>query len=171
MTGSDSSAIGGRVGLATGPAQVVSAQVLVQPAVSPGDRAAQLAVGGARNFAVDARIMAAQSFTVHGMPAFVDVGVGPRVHAAPFPTETRVDLTVGLRPIPRLLLLLQDFFSAAPAAGPSIPSQSYDKVLASVVYDLSSRWSVQLGGQVTAFGRNVVREAGPFGALWYRFRF
>ena len=73
--------------------------------------------------------------------------------------------------MPRLLLLAQDFFSAAPAAGPSIPSQTYDKVLASCVFDVTPRWSVQLGAEVTVFGRNTVQEAGPFGAIWYRFRF
>ncbi len=171
VTGSDASAIGGRVALATGPSQVVSVQVLVQPPLAPGDRTAQLAVGGARNLAVDARVMAAHAFALFGLPAFVDVALGPRVRADPFPTETRLDLAFGIRPIPRLLLLAQDFFSAAPAAGASIPSQSYDKVLASLVFDVTPRWSVQLGGQYTAFGRNTVREAGPFGAVWYRFRF
>ncbi len=169
VTGSDSSAVGGRLRLWAAPDRVLSVQVLVQPPLAPGDRAAQLAVGGARNFAVDTRLMYAQSFSVFGRPAFVDVAPGIRARSDPFPTEVRLDVTLGVRPVPQLLFLLQSFLSLAPPSGPQIPRTEYDKLQASLVYDISPRWSVQLGGFRTIAGRNEVRETGPFGAVWVRF--
>ena len=73
-----------------------------------------------------------------------------------------------MRPQPGLLLMLQDFSSFAPPRG-LIARQSSSKLQASVVYDLSRTWSVQVGGFHTIAGRDVVCETGPFGALWYRF--
>ena len=169
VTGSDSSAVGARYALFAAPGRVLSIQVLVQPPLAPGDRAAQLAVGGARNLAIDSRLMLGQAFAVFGRPAFVELAPGARVRLDPFPSEARLDLTLGLRPVPPLLLLLQSFLSIAPSAGPLVPHTSYDKLQASAVYDLSSRWSVQLGAFHTIAGRNAVRETGPFGALWVRF--
>ena len=169
VTGSDSSAFGARLRLYEAVGRVVSLQVLVQPPLLPGDRAAQLAVGGARNLAVDVRLQFGQTFSVFGLAAFVDIAPGARVRADPFPTEARLDATLGIRLHSRLLILLQDFLSIAPSGGPQIPRTSYDKVQLSAVYDLSTRWSVQLGAFRTAAGRNAVRETGPFGALWVRF--
>ena len=73
-----------------------------------------------------------------------------------------------MRPWPRVLVLVQDFSSFAPSRG-MVARQSSSKVQLSAVYDLSRRWSVQVGGFHTIAGRDVVREMGPFGALWYRF--
>ena len=168
VTGSDSSAIGARLRLWDTPDRVLSVQVLVQPPIVPGDRAAQLAAGGARNFAVDARLMYAQSFSILGRPAFVDVAPGVRAHSDPFPSEARLDVTLGIRPVPRLLFLLQSFLSLAPPSGPVLRTE-YDKLQASLVFDLSPRWSVQLGAFRTIAGRNEVRETGPFGSVWVRF--
>jgi protein XagA len=169
VTGSSSSAFGARLGLYAAPTRVVSLQVLVQPTLAPGSRTAQIAADGARNLAVDVRLMGAQSFTLFGAPAFVDVAPGARVRADPFPSEARLDVTFGIRPLPQWLVLVQSFGSWAPPAGPLVPRTAYDKLQASLVYDLSPRWSVQLGAFRTVVGENMVREAGPTGAVWYRF--
>ncbi len=175
VTGSDSSASGARLGLYRAPDRALSVQVLVQPPLLPGDRSAQLAVGGARNLAVDVRLMAAQGFTILGRPAFLDVAPGVRARVDPFPSEARLDVTVGWRPVPRLLLLAQSFGSYAPAAGPydaggpTIARTAYDKLQLSAVYDVRPGWSVQLGAFRTVIGFNAVRETGPIFALWHRF--
>lgn len=171
VTGSDESAFGARLALYRAPDRVLAVQVLVQPPLAPGDRAARLAVGGDRDLAVDTRLMFAQSFTLRGMPAFLEIAPGVRARADPFPTEARLDLTFGIRPVPRLMFLLQSFGNLAPPAGPAnlVARISYDKLQASLVYDLSPRWSVQLGAFRTIAGVNIVRETGPLGAVWYRF--
>ena len=169
VTGSDSSAFGARLQLYGTPTRVVALQVLVQPPLGGGDRAAQLADGGARSLATDTRLMLGQSFTIFGWSGFVDLEPGARVRADPFPTEARFDLALGLRPRPNWMILVQDFASYAPPAAQVVPRAAYDKLQVSLVYDLSRRWSVQVGAVRTVAGINAVRETGPLAALWYRF--
>ena len=169
VTGSDSSAFGGRLQLYGAPGRVVAVQVLVQPPIGAGNRATQLMNGGARTLSADLRLGVGQAFDLFGKPAFVDVQPGARVRTDPFPTEARLDVAAGVRPRPDVLVLVQDFSSWAPRDGVVIPSASYSKLQGSLVYDVSRTWSVQVGGVRTIAGRNAVRETGPFGAIWYRF--
>lgn len=169
VTGSDSSAFGARLqvfGTANG---VVALQALLQPPIGNESATSALADGGSRSFAADLRVLFGESFPLFGMPAFVDIEPGARLRADPFPTEARLDLAFGVRPLPRLMILVQDFSAFAPSAGPLIARSAYSKVQASVVYDLSPKWSLQAGVFRTIAGRNAIRETGPFGALWYRF--
>lgn len=168
VTGSDSSAFGARVKIFGWGSGVVSFQVLVQPPLG-GDKASQIAEGGARSLAVDLRVPVGWSFRLAGLPAFIDVQPGARLRADPFPTEARLDLALGVRPIPPLMVLIQDFSAFAHSRGPLIARAGYSKVQASLVYDLSIKWSVQVGGFRTIAGRNAIRETGPLAALWYRF--
>ena len=92
-----------------------------------------------------------------------------RLRADPFPNEARLDFAFGVRPVSRLLFLLQDFSSAAPSDGPLIQRTAYSKVQGSLVYDIAQRWSVQIGAFHTIAGRNAIRETGPMAALWVRF--
>lgn len=168
VTGSDDSAFGARLLLFGQPSRVISLQALVQPPLG-GDRASRLADGGARALATDLRLQFGQGFALGAWPAFVDIAPGARLRADPLPTEARLDLAFGLRPIPRLLLLLQDFSSLAPSRGTAVPRTSYTKVQGSLVYDLGLRWSVQVGAFRTVAGRNALRETGPMTAVWVRF--
>ena len=168
VTGSDGSAFGARLLLYGRPGQVVSLQALVQPPLG-GDRATQLATGGARALATDIRVQFGKSLALGAWPAFVDVAPGVRLRADPFPNEARLDFAFGFRPVPRLMFLLQDFSSLAPTRGPAVQRTAYSKVQGSLVYDLTRRWSVQLGVLRTITGRNAVRETGPLAALWVRF--
>ncbi len=168
VTGSDSSAFGARLQLYARPDRVIALQVLVQPPLG-GSGGTVLATGGASAFAVDLRVLGGASFPLFGMPAFVDIQPGTRIRADPLPAEARLDLTFGLRPIPRLLVLIQDFNSLAPRDGALVPSTSYAKVQGSLVYDINPRWSAQLGAFRTIAGRNALRETGPLATIWYRF--
>lgn len=134
-----------------------------------GDRASELATGGARALATDLRLQFGQGFSLGTWPAFVDFAPGVRIRAEPFPNEARIDFAFGLRPIPRLLILAQSFASVAPPGGLLIQRTAYAKLQGSLVYDLSRRWSVQLGAFRTIAGRNAVREMGPLVAVWVRF--
>ncbi len=169
VTGSDSSAFGGRLALYQAPGMVIALQALEQPAVGDQSNAEILADSGARSFASDLRVMLGKSFTCFGLPAFVDIDPGARLRAGPLPTEARVDATLGVRLKPWLLMMVQDFLSFAAPAGPLVPRTDYSKLQASLVYDVSRVWSVQIGGMRTFSGRNIVRETGPLAALWYRF--
>ena len=169
VTGSDSSAFGARLQLLGGAGSVLAVQALVQPPIGAGGTAAQLAAGGARSLAVDLRVLGGHAFTLFGLAAFVDVEPGVRLYADPLPNEARLDLAFGVRPVARLLVLVQDFNTLAPRAGPLIPSASYSKGQASLVYDFSTRWSGQVGVVRTVAGRNALRETGPLFAVWYRF--
>ena len=169
VTGSDSSALGARLQVVATADAIVALQALVQPPLGTESATRQLADGGARSLAADLRVMFGRSFLVFGRPAYVDIEPGVRFRADPFPTEARLDLAFGVRLVPRLQILVQDFSVFAPADGPFVPRTAYSKSQVSLVYDLSSIWSVQIGGFRTVAGRNAIREAGPFGALWYRF--
>lgn len=157
VTGSDSSAFGARLQLYGAPGRVIALQALVQPPI------------GAEGAATDIRLMLGQAFEIWRWAAFIDIEPGARLRGDPWPTEARLDLSAGVRPADRALLLLQDFNSLAPSGGPLIARQSYSKLQISIVYDLSRVWSVQLGAFRTIAGRNAIRETGPLAAVWYRF--
>ena len=128
VTGSSSSAFGARVMLYGTPGRVLAVQALVQPPLRDESRASRLADGGARSLATDLRLLIGQGFDAFGFPAFVDIEPGARVRADPLPTEARLDVTLGVRPRPYLLAMLQTFSSFAPSAGPSIDRYSYTKL-------------------------------------------
>lgn len=157
VTGSDGSAFGARYQIYGSTTGVVAVQALVQPPI-----------GGMRNLGADLRVMFGRAFPLFGWPAFVDIEPGMRIRADPYPNEARLDVTVGARPIPRLMILVQAFASDAPRQG-ALPSLAYCKLQPSLVYDLAPAWSVQFGFVRTVAGRGIVRESGPIGALWYRF--
>jgi protein XagA len=168
VTGSDSSAVGARLALYQAPGSVLSVQALVQPPIGSENLAAQIADGGARTFATDVRVMAGREVALFGWDAFLDVEPGVRLRASPFPDEARIDATLGVHLSPRLMALAQEFSSFAGPSGTLIPRTDWSKAQLSLVYELSPRWSFQLGGLSTFAGRNIVRERGPFAAIWCR---
>ncbi|MDQ6703114.1 MAG: hypothetical protein M3Z96_08455, partial [Pseudomonadota bacterium] len=82
--------------------------------------------------------------------------------------EWRIDLTMGLRPWPRLLMMLQSYTSIATGAG-QFGHESWTKLQPSLVYAIAPQWSVQIGGFITVAGINAGRELGPTAGVWYRF--
>jgi protein XagA len=75
---------------------------------------------------------------------------------------------VGVRPQPRLLVMLQSYTSISNGSF-QFGHESWTKLQPSVVFDISRQWSVQLGGFMTVAGINAGRELGPLAALWFRF--
>jgi hypothetical protein len=74
----------------------------------------------------------------------------------------------GLRPLPRLLVMLQSFTSIVNGSL-EFGHVSWTKLQPSLVYELTPKWSVQIGGFVTVAGINAGRELGPTAGVWYRF--
>ena len=157
FNGSDGSAAGARFGLVRWATGIVALQALVQPPI-----------GSTRATAGELRVVLGQSFLLSGLDGFVDLEPGVRLNGGSKPAEALVDVTLGIRPRPTVLFLLQSFSGLTPPS-PSDLRTTYTKLQGSVVYDFSPAWSGQLGVVRTAFGRNMVRETGPIVALWHRF--
>jgi hypothetical protein len=98
--------------------------------------------------------------------------VAERVRTAGYPSEFRVDATLGTYVGPRWLLLLQGFNVVSEGAGDvdyTGGSYDYEKVQLSAVYALTPTWSLQGGGYVTYAGRNALEENGLILGVWHRF--
>ncbi|MBE7218271.1 MAG: hypothetical protein INR64_07355 [Caulobacteraceae bacterium] len=160
--------LGARWRIARGRDWVVSLQATLRaPGAERRDGLVQVDSTGEE---YDLRVLAGRSFGVLGRPAFVDLQGGYRVRDGGPPDEWRADLTLGVRPWPRVLLLAQSFNVASNGAGTGIFGEDrYDNLALSGVYDLDRRWSVQVGGYATASGRNALDERGGIVALWWRF--
>ncbi len=118
----------------------------------------------------DGRALLGVLFPIGPWPSFLDVQAGYRLRGAGAPDEVHLDVTLGTRPFPTVLLLLQSFTTVpTQPAVPSFPRSTYSKLEGSVVYDLNAAWSVQVGLFATVYGRNALIERGVKAALWYRF--
>lgn len=104
------SEIAARVGLYRSDTSVISFQAgLRSPGGSFADSLGPFEVRRAAS--LDVRGLAGHNVVVAGMDGFVEAQAGYRFYAAGQPGEWRIDLTMGLRPWPRLLVMLQSFTS------------------------------------------------------------
>ena len=117
---------------------------------------------------IDVRAMAGRNCVVAGMEGFIEAQGGYRFYAQNQPGEWRLDLTGGLRPLPRLLVMLQSFTSISNGTS-QYGHVSWTKLQPSLVYEIAPQWSAQIGGFLTVAGVNAGREFGPTAAVWYRF--
>ncbi len=118
----------------------------------------------------DWRLNAGYGFEIFSLPAFIDLSAGYRTRAGRPPNEGRADFTFGIRPGEKWLVLLQSFNSISNGPGAAgFPQQSASKFQASAVYDLTRKWSLQLGVLQTLASRRIGSETGASCALWYRF--
>lgn len=116
----------------------------------------------------DLRGLLGHNFVVAGIEGFIDIEAGYRFYTRNQPGEFRLDLTGGLRPLPRLLVLMQSFTSLSYGTS-QFPHVSWTKLQPSLVYDIAAQWSLQLGAFLTVAGINAGREIGPIVGVWYRF--
>jgi hypothetical protein len=162
------SGIGARIGLWSDEDSVISFQSLVRiPGSSDENDPAQ---AGSTEMEEDVRLLYGRSFRLGAWPAFLDSEFAYRFRGGDAPDEIRSDVTFGLRPRPNVMLMAQSFstFSQGNARG------FYDvgwewKAAASVVWDFTKDWSLQVGGIATLAGQNALRERGGFVAVWKRF--
>ena len=120
---------------------------------------------------VDVRALFGYSFNAGAWPAFVDIQVAQRFRLGGPPDEFRADVTLGVRPQDKWLLLLQSFNVISEGAGsaPFFPSYSYSKLQLSAVYSLTPKLSLQFGGYTTYRGQNALQENGLVVGAWYKF--
>jgi hypothetical protein len=165
--GPGESEIAARVGLYRTDTSVLSFQAGFRlPGLSFADSLGPFAVRRAAS--LDVRGLAGRNVVVAGMEGFVEAQGAYRFYAAGQPGEWRIDLTMGLRPWPRLLVMLQSYTSIVNGSL-RFGHVSWTKLQPSLVYDIAPQWSVQIGGFITVAGINAGRELGPMVGVWYRF--
>jgi len=160
--------IGGRARLWSSGSWVVSAQAVVS---IPGTRdSANLAAIGYTDHQIDIRGLVGYSFKAGTLPAFVDLQIAERFRLGRPPNEFRTDVTFGIRPADKWLVLVQSFNVISEGAGSwGFASYNYHKLELSAVYALTPKLSVQLGGYSTYWGRNALQENGLVVGAWYKF--
>ena len=121
-----------------------------------------------RTPALELRGLAGRSVEILGMESFVDAEAAYRLYAGNQLGEWHVDLTVGVRPLPSLLMMLQSFTSITNGTG-NFGHVYWTKLQPSLVYNIAPQWSLQIGGFITIEGVNAGRELGPMAGIWYRF--
>lgn len=165
--------LGVRVGVVNFGATVISLQGIAHVPFAAGSRQIGLfdqdRVPGA-----DLRLLLGHGFAIGAITGFLDVEASHTWQGDGLPDEWHADATFGLRPQPRLLVMLASFMTIAghPTAACTYLSCAYWswlKLQPSIVYDLSRQWSVELGLFATIVGQEAGRELGPMTALWYRF--
>lgn len=160
--------IGARMRLGNGDSWILSAQTTLRV---PGtfDKSNVAAIGYTEP-EIDVRGLLGYSFAVGAWPAFVDVQVAQRYRLGGPPDEFRTDVTLGVRPHDRWLLLMQSFNVISEGAGSwGYPSYAYYKFQLSAVYALTPALSLQLGSYTTYWGRNALQENGMVLGAWYKF--
>jgi hypothetical protein len=120
---------------------------------------------------IDVRALFGYSFQVGGWPAFFDLQLAQRFRTGDPPDEFRADVTLGLRPAARWLILAQSFNVISEGGGQGLfsPSYNYHKLQLSLVYELTQRWAVQAGAFTTIAGTNALQENALVLGVWYRF--
>jgi hypothetical protein len=127
-------------------------------------RNAGYAAPGQGDTDLEARVLAGTSRQWRKTQGFAELQVA-RLKRSGLADETRVEVTAGLRPTPRWLLMVQTYAGRAE----SEPVQSrWRKREISVTHDLGA-WSLQAGWRRTLSGRETPVDHGPVLAVWRRF--
>ena len=122
------------------------------------------------NAEYEARVLYGHGFTLGDMTGFLESDLAIRARAGTPADELHLDLTAGLRPRPDWLLLAQSFSTLGLRDNrPGGANYDVTKLQLSVVYSLTPRWSLQLGGYTEVAGRNVALGNAGLVAVWCRF--
>ncbi len=160
---------GARYGFFECPDWVVSGQATLRvPGTTDISNPAAI---GYTDVEADFRALVGHNFKVDDMPGFFDLEVADRVRTDGYPSEFRFDGTVGLKVLPRWMLLVQSFNVISEGSGISIFGGSYEyyKFQLSALYTLTRSWSLQFGGFSTYAGRNALQENGLILGVWHQF--
>lgn len=130
-------------------------------ATASGDIDAELALVMARNE------------TLSGLDVFSVQEVGYRYRDRNRPDAVRADVTLGIKPWPRIMLLVKSLNTVALKQTSNGESYQSGKLAFSAVYALPDHlapgWSAEAGVERTIIGRSTVDETVGRFALWYRF--
>jgi hypothetical protein len=115
----------------------------------------------------DARVLMGRSFDLFGFAGFFDAQMGFR-SGGQNGGEIRTDLTLGLRPLDRLLVMAQSYSAVSPRASLTT-ALAQQKFQLSGVYDVTPSLSLQVGGVAAPGGVNAPAERGAIAAIWWRY--
>jgi protein XagA len=120
---------------------------------------------------MDLRLLGGYGFAVAQMTGFAEVQTGYRWNGSGRPAEWRMDATLGLRPIPAVLLLIQSFNTMAMTRDSrfQMPAPRQHKLQLGGVVDITERMSVQFGVFASVYGRESLKERGAMMAVWRKF--
>lgn len=127
-------------------------------------RNAGYAAPGQGDIDFEARVLAGTSGQWRATSVFAELQVA-RLKRSGLADETRTEVTLGLRPAPKWLLMAQAY--AGKADSKPIRSR-WIKSEISVVRDLGA-WSLQAGWRQATSGRETPSDHGPLLAVWRRF--
>ncbi|RBP15800.1 hypothetical protein DFR50_10770 [Roseiarcus fermentans] len=120
--------------------------------------------------AVEPRMLAGYGFSLGPAPGFFNLESGFRFRSAGPPDEWHTDVTIGLKPAPGFILMLQDFLVVSTAATDrSFPAWRQNVLQASLVMPLWDRWSLQVGYFWTSLAVKTNTERGAALAVWRTF--
>jgi protein XagA len=158
---------GARLALWRGERSILSAQITGLSGIERSMPALDRRVGPRHE--IDIRVLAGQNVEIAGLPAFVEAQAGYRWRGGRHAGEARLDMTLGIRPVDRVLLLVQSLNTLAVTGTGAAGRPRQHKLQASIVYDLTETWSVQAGAFVAVAGRDALREQGVLLGLWRKF--
>ncbi len=167
-TGFDYSDIGLRAKLwSTGDWVFSGEATLFVPGAHGGAAPAQ---AGDTGRAGEARLLAGYNFLVGSTPAFFDGEFGYRLRTGGPPDEWHADLTLGLKPAPGIMVMIQDYTTVSRAAvNPSFPAWRTSVVEASLVIAIYDRWSAQFGLFTSVWAVKTNTQHGVALAVWRTF--
>lgn len=119
---------------------------------------------------LDVRLQYGRGFATGWGDAFVDAQGGVRWRLEDAADEVRLDLTAGLRPAPRWLLLAQSFntIGLRNATGEGADFDAY-KLAPSIGYEIAPGLTLLLGVEREVAGRNIDRGYRLRAAAWTAF--
>ncbi len=120
--------------------------------------------------AADARALAGYSFALGPASGFFDLEIGFRFRTAGPPDEGHVDVTIGFKPAPGVIVMAQDFLVVSlPSTDPGFPMWRQNVLQESLVLPLWDRWQFQIGYFQTTLARKTNTERGAVLAVWRTF--
>lgn len=112
-----------------------------------------------------------RNFTLWGLNGFTDTYGGWRYRPAGRPGETKLNVTMGIRPLADTMLLIksESFASIGKVAGDyAVQRVAASKVGLSIVQQFDRNVSLELGAMRAIAGQNSLRESTLTLGLWYR---
>ena len=120
--------------------------------------------------AEEARLSAGANFSLGAWPGFVDGEIAYRVRTAGPPDEWHADATLGLKPAPGWIIMVQDFTTISMwSSNREFPAWRASVVEASLVVPLEAQWSLQIGLFKSVLAVKTNTERGAAVAVWGKF--
>lgn len=160
--------VGARYRVAGRGNTVVSVQAKTRiPLETFRDTLGQVSIQGVE---LDLRGQVGHGFTMAGLNSFAIAEAGYTFRGDDPPNEFDLDLTLGARVAPRVMVIGNLYNTFSDGRGRNgFPSYRYHNLLLSGVYDVTDTVALQLGVLATIDGKNALRERGLVAGLWVRF--